>query len=108
MDAGLNSLIGGANLSLSNGKKTPTVSGGVNIAGAKKAAQDFETFFAGQVLEQMFSNVKTDGMFGGGHGEEMFRSLLLDSYAKKIGQSGSFGIADQVMKSLLAQQEVAS
>ena len=56
----------------------------------------------------MFSSVKTDSMFGGGHGEEMFRSLLLDSYAKKIGQSGSFGIANQVMKSLLAQQEVAS
>jgi Rod binding domain-containing protein len=108
MDAGLAALTGGANLALSSGKKAPYVGGGLNIAAAKKAAQDFETFFASQVLEQMFSNVKTDGLFGGGHGEEMFRSLLLDSYAKQIGKSGSFGIANQVMKSLLAQQEVAS
>ncbi len=95
-------------MSLADSKKAPTVSGGVNIAAAKKSAQDFETFFASQVLDQMFSSIKTDGVFGGGHGEEMFRSLLLDSYAKKIGASGGFGIANQVMKSLLAHQEVAS
>ena len=56
----------------------------------------------------MFSDVKTDGLFGGGHGEEMFRSLLLDAYAKKVGATGSLGIGSMVMKSLMAQQEVQS
>jgi hypothetical protein len=48
--------------------------------------------------------VKTDSLFGGGHGEEMFRSVLLDSYAKQIGSKGSLGIAKQVMHSLMAQE----
>ncbi|HEY1722785.1 MAG TPA: rod-binding protein [Magnetospirillaceae bacterium] len=110
MDAGLSALAGNANLALSSSQQTPTtkIGGTTNLASAKKTAQDFETFFASQVLDQMFSDVKTDGMFGGGHGEEMFRSLLLDQYAKKIGAAGSFGIGAQVLKSMLAQQEVAS
>lgn len=109
MDAGLSALTGNADLALTGGKKPPTTIGGsFNLAAAKKTSQDFETFFASQVLDQMFADVKTDGMFGGGHGEEMFRSLLLDQYAKQIGKAGSFGIGDQVLKSMIAQQEVAS
>ncbi len=107
MDAGLSALSGSADLAVGAAQKPPAVSAG-NMKGAKKAAQEFETFFASQVLQQMFSDVKTDGLFGGGHGEEMFRSLLLDAYAKKIGSAGSFGIGSMVMKSLLAQQEVQS
>lgn len=101
-------LAGNASLALDSGKQAPKVGGRTNIAATKKVAQDFETFFASQMLEQMFAGVKTDSMFGGGHGEEMFRSLLLNSYAQQIGKSGKLGIANQVMKSLLQQQEVAS
>jgi Rod binding domain-containing protein len=108
MDSGFSAVADTASMALANGTKAPTVRKGLDMKAAKKVAQDFETFFASQVLEQMFSNIKTDGLFGGGHGEEMFRSLLLDSYAKKIGQTGGFGIGDQVMKSLLQHQEVAS
>lgn len=108
MDAGIAALAGNASLALDNASKPPTVGGRTNLAATKKAAQDFETFFASQMLQQMFEGVKTDSMFGGGHGEDMFRSLLLDSYAQQIGKSGKLGIANQVMKSLLAQQEVGS
>jgi Rod binding domain-containing protein len=104
MDAGLTALTGDADLALSQTKRLPTVGGGTNIANTKKAASDFETFFASQMLEEMFADVKTDSLFGGGHGEEMFRSVLLDSYAKQIGSKGSLGIAKQVMHSLMAQE----
>ena len=107
MDNGLSALSGTADLALASGKQPPKINAS-NMRAAKKAAQDFESFFASQVLQQMFADVKTDGLFGGGHGEEMFRSLLLDAYAKKIGESGSFGIAKMVMKSLIAQQEAKS
>jgi Rod binding domain-containing protein len=103
MDAGLSALTGGADLALGQTKRTPAI-GSHNIADPKKAAADFETFFASQMLEQMFADVKTDSLFGGGHGEEMFRSVLLDSYAKQIGAKGSLGIAKQVMHSLMAQE----
>jgi len=108
MDAPLPPIGVDASLALQQGRAAPKVAAGGNLAATRKAAQDFETFFASQVLEQMFADVKTDSLFGGGHGEEMFRSLLLDSYAKQIGQHGGFGIADQVMRSLLAQQEVGA
>ena len=32
----------------------------------------------------MFSGISTDGPFGGGEGEEMFRSLMIDQYGKAI------------------------
>jgi peptidoglycan hydrolase FlgJ len=104
MDAGLTSLVGGADLAVSQTKRAPTLGSGNNLAATKKAAADFETFFASQMLDQMFSGLKTDAMFGGGHGEEMFRSVLLDAYAKQIGARGSLGVAKQVMNSMVAQQ----
>ena len=107
MDANLSALSGSADLALGAAKRPPAISGS-NMEAARQAAQGFESFFAAQVLEQMFADVKTDGLFGGGHGEEMFRSLLLDAYAKKIGQSGAFGVGAAVMKTLMAQQEVTS
>ena len=32
----------------------------------------------------MFSGIKTDGLFGGGQGEEMFRSMMIDQYGKQL------------------------
>ena len=104
MDAGISSMIGSGDLAVSQTKRAPTIGGSTNLATTTKAASDFETFFASQMLEQMFQDVKTDSLFGGGHGEEMFRSVLLDSYAKQIGAKGSLGIAKQVMHSLMAQE----
>ncbi len=106
MDAGFASLTGGADLAVSQTKRAPTIGGDTSLAAKKKVAADFETFFASQMLDQMFSSVKTDSLFGGGHGEEMFRSVLLDSYAKQIGSRGSLGVGNQVLRSLVAQQEV--
>ena len=72
MNAGLSAISGNADLALGAAKRPPAVNA-ANMKSAKAAAQGFESFFASQVLEQMFNDVKTDGLFGGGHGEEMFR-----------------------------------
>ena len=81
---------------------------GMNLASAKKAATDFEAFFATQMLNSMFAGVKANSVFGGGHGEEMFQSIMMDNYGKEIAKQGKLGIADSVMKSLLQTQEVKS
>lgn len=78
-----------------------------NAATAKKAAQDFEAVFITEMLGQMFSGISTDGPFGGGQGEAMFRSLMLDEYGKQIAAQGGIGIADSVTKALLKHQEAA-
>lgn len=86
----------------------PTVKPGSikNIEQARKTAQDFEAFFLSQMFQHMFAGIETDGMFGGGQGEEMWRSMLIDQYGKEVAAKGGVGIADQVMKVLLQSQEV--
>jgi len=74
---------------------------------AKKVAQDFEGVFLSQFLGEMFQGISTDGPFGGGPGEEMFRSVMLDQYGKQIASQGGIGIANSVMHELLKTQEAA-
>ena len=50
------------------------------------AARDFESVFATQMLTPMYEGMDVDPMFGGGHGEEMFRTMMLDEYGKQIGR----------------------
>jgi Rod binding domain-containing protein len=57
------------------------------------------------MFQQMFTNVG-DGPFSGGHGATIWRSFLTDEYAKSFAKAGGIGIADQVQRTLLAQQEV--
>ena len=72
---------------------------------AKKAAQQFEGVFISEFLGSMFEGIPTDGPFGGGPGEAMFRSLMLDEYGKRIAQQGGFGLATAVQRELLKMQE---
>jgi peptidoglycan hydrolase FlgJ len=78
-----------------------------NAKAAKTAAQDFEAVFLSQMLNQMYEGIPTDGPFGGGQGEAMFRSLMLDEYAKQMAAQGGVGIADYVSRELLKHQETA-
>lgn len=81
--------------------------GTVDPQAAKKAAKQFEGVMISQMLNGMFEGISTDGMFGGGQGEQMFRSLLLDEYGKQITNQGGFGLSDAITKQLLAHQETA-
>ena len=78
-----------------------------DLATAEKVAKDFEAVFIAQFLGSMFAGVKTDGPLGGGAGEEIFRSLLLDQYGRSLAAQGGFGLADSVKRQLLANQEIA-
>ncbi len=75
-------------------------------ATAREAAEEFEAFFLSQVLDGMFKGIKSDGMFGGGHGEAVYRPLMLQEYAKLIAGRGGIGLADAVMRELLTSQEI--
>lgn len=69
-------------------------------------AEKFESQFVGQMLGFMFAGIETDGPFGGGFGEEMFRSMMVDEYGKIMTRRGGIGIADAVERELLKMQEV--
>jgi Rod binding domain-containing protein len=76
-----------------------------NVAAANKGAQQFEGVFVSDFLGSMFEGIPTDGPFGGGQGEEMFRSLMLDEYGKQIASRGGFGLAPAIARQLLLHQE---
>ena len=73
-------------------------------ARAKTAAQTFESQFLSQMIGQMFEGIQTDGPFGGGFGEEMFRSMMTDAMAKKMTQAGGVGVSDVVQREILKMQ----
>lgn len=78
-----------------------------NDAAAVKAAEDFEALFINEFLGSMFESVPTDGPFGGGPGEAIFRSMMIDQYSKTIAAQGGFGLADTVKRQLLMAQETS-
>jgi flagellar protein FlgJ len=71
----------------------------------REAAEKFEAFFIGQMMEHMQAGIEADPLFGGGSAEEMWKSMLNQEYGKEIAKSGRLGIADQVMKGMLKMQE---
>ena len=79
----------------------------MDSAKADKASKEYESVFISQFLGSMFSSIPTDGITGGGAGEEMFRSLMIDQYAKSIENEGGFGIAAQMKAELLKHQQAA-
>jgi Rod binding domain-containing protein len=83
--------------------KTPAYA--ANAANAKKAASEFEGVLVSQMLGSMFEGISTDGPFGGGEGEAMFRSLMIDEYGKGIAKRGGLGLTNAIVKSLLSHQE---
>jgi flagellar protein FlgJ len=87
---------------------TPRPAATADVAAARKSAEDFTSFFLSQSLESMYANVSPNSLFGGGNGEAVYRSLLLQEYGKIAAQSGSGrGIVDAVQSQILRLQEQA-
>jgi flagellar protein FlgJ len=72
---------------------------------ARKVGNEFEQMFVSQMLQPIFDAMPTDGPFGGGTGEKMFRSFQVDEYAKAITRTGGIGIADAVARHIISLQE---
>jgi len=75
-------------------------------AKAKATSQDFEAVFLNSMFQQMFTGLQGEGPFGGSGATGVWRSFLTDEYSKSFAKSGGIGIADQVYRSLMAQQEI--
>ena len=74
------------------------------VEAAREAGKKFESMFLSQMLGHMFAGIQTDPNFGGGHGETMFRSMMVDQYAQKMTSAGGLGIADAVTREILKTQ----
>tara|TARA_B100000676_G_scaffold313258_1_gene392774 strand:+ start:4594 stop:4938 length:345 start_codon:yes stop_codon:yes gene_type:complete len=88
------------------GKTTDKTTKKMSLEQINAVAQDFEAFFVSMMMESMMSGIKTDGPFGGGQGEKVFRSIMVQEYGKEVVKQGGFGFADAVQQQLLKLQEV--
>jgi Rod binding domain-containing protein len=86
-------------------KPVPTLGPNRDTAKLRGAAQELESVFLTQMMETMFQGIRTDGPFGGGHGESVYRSLLLQEYGKVIAKRGGIGLADAVTRQMIGTQE---
>ncbi len=93
----------------------PTVSGPAamsrlpqapNPAQIAKSAKDFESMAIGQLLQPIFDTVDTaHGEFGGGAGEEAWKPIMVQEFAKKIAAQGGLGLARPVYDAMLRMQQ---
>jgi len=68
-----------------------------------KAGKDYETAFLSIMFGQMMSGVKTS-TFGGGDGEDMFKSFMTDALAKSMVRHGGVGLAKILSADMLKLQ----
>ena len=74
-----------------------------------KAAHDFEAMAIGQLLEPMFETVDSGhDAFGGGAGEEAWKPMLVQAFAKQIEARGGLGLAKPIYDAMLRAQEAGS
>lgn len=71
---------------------------------AKKVSQDFEGLFIGMMMKTMRETVAKDKVTGGGHGEDVYRSMLDDQYVAAAVKRGGFGLAKHIEKDIIRQE----
>jgi Rod binding domain-containing protein len=80
----------------SNAQATPDVD---------RAAKEFEGVFVSEMLSHMFEGMPVDPAFGGGHGEEMFRGMLVTEYGKAISAGPGLGLSSQIRDMMIQIQQ---
>lgn len=78
---------------------------GADYAAMQKTAQEFESFYLGQMLQPMFANIEPAEPFNGGSGAKIWQQMQVDEFGKAISKSGGVGIADMVLRQMIAMQE---
>jgi Rod binding domain-containing protein len=72
-------------------------------AAITRTAKDFEASFLSTALATMFQGVGA-GNFGGGQGEDAFKSFLTEAFAKQMAQGKGIGLAASVQREMLKLQ----
>jgi len=73
-----------------------------------KAAVKFESVYLNEMFSHMFQSVDQNNPFGGGHGEEMFKSMMVEQYGQLVANSGQTKISTSIEKEMLKMQEQQS
>ncbi len=74
------------------------------VAAAKETAVAFEAVFLTQIVNLMMDGISGDHAFGGGHAEDMWRSVLSEHIADAFAERGGLNIASQIQAEILRLQ----
>lgn len=96
--------LSGAPLPMSTAPQAPQQS--AEAAALRRVAEEFESVFLTEMLGPMFDGLDTEGLGGGGMGEQIFRPMLIERYAESIARSGGVGIADSVVREFMRMQQM--
>jgi len=77
-----------------------------DLARVKQAAEEYEAVFISQMIQPMFDGIKTDGIFGGGQAESIYRTMMVSEYGKAMAKRGGIGLAHSLAQGILKTQEV--
>lgn len=99
------SIMDGGQLALQTSQIMPRLGRVDSTAKAEKVAQDFEAVFISQMLQPMFKDIEAEEPFGGGQGQEVWKSMMVDEIGKQIAKVGGFGLAASVKHEILRMQE---
>lgn len=70
----------------------------------KAALEEFESVLIGEMINLMLSTVPTDGLMGGGHAEEIYRSMMGQEMGRQIALKGGFGLVPALMDEVIRLQ----
>ncbi len=72
----------------------------------QQTARDFESMAISQLLQPMFDTVDSaHGPLGGGAGEQAWKPMMVQEYAKQIAAHGGLGLAKPIYEQMLRMQE---
>lgn len=72
---------------------------------ARKVSQDFEGLLVGMMVKSMRATVGKDKLTGGGHADDVYRSMLDQEYANiSVKQGRGLGIAKTIEKDIIRQE----
>jgi len=77
-----------------------------NIGEIREAAKEFEALFLSEMMNHMFAGIDVDPMFGGGSGEQIFRSMMIQEYGTMMSRThNGIGLADHIQKAMIDLQQ---
>ena len=70
----------------------------------RAAVAQFEGLLVGELASLMLGTVNSDGMFGGGHAEDIYRGMMAEHLGNAIAKRGGLGLAPALMEEVIRMQ----
>ena len=67
--------------------RVPTQGAGLTRDQAREVGKEFESVFLTEMLRPIFDSLETNELFGGGSGERIMSSMMIDQYGQAMAKN---------------------